>query len=195
MAPSSESRTIVFAGGGSGGHIHPGVAIAEQVAALDPDAAIRFIIKDQSLDRAICDAGGWRRTGIDAAPFVQSPGGLLRLARRWGGCVRTSRRILRECKSRGPVRVVAMGGYVAAPVAQAAHAERVDVTLVNLDAAPGLANRWIARRARDRFTAADVGERFDWTRIAPIVRRRRWPRAKSPSANGASGWTRCGRCC
>ncbi len=169
MATTGAPRHIIFAGGGSGGHIHPGVAIAEQVRTIAPDTGILFICKDQPLDRAILDAGGWAHTGIDAAPFVKSPKGLFRLARRWGGCIRAARLVIRECGS-DDVRVVAMGGYVAAPVAQAARAEKKPVTLVNLDAAPGIANQWIARRAAHCFTAANVPSQFDWAPIAPIVR-------------------------
>lgn len=169
MPSEGAGPTIIFAGGGSGGHIHPGIAIAEQVRALDPNADIRFICKDQPLDRAILDSGGWSHTGIDAAPFARSVRGLTRLARRWGGCVRTARGVIGACEP-GAVRVVAMGGYVAAPVAQAARAQGAPVTLVNLDAVPGLANRWIARRAERCFTAATVPERFGWTPIHPIVR-------------------------
>lgn len=170
MLDSPRARTIIFAGGGSGGHIHPGVAIAEQVRLIEPSVGIRFIVRDQPLDKVILDAGGWEHHGIDAAPFVKSPKGLLRFARRWGGCVRRSRAIIRERLTDGGVRVVAMGGYVAAPVAQAARAERVPVTLVNLDAAPGMANRWIARRAESCMTAATIPARFGWAQITPIVR-------------------------
>ena len=81
MAPGgSNEPTIILAGGGSGGHIQPGVAIAERVLELRPGATIHFIAKDQALDRAILEAGGWEHTTIDAAPFAMSPRALLRLA-------------------------------------------------------------------------------------------------------------------
>ncbi len=170
MADSQQARTIIFAGGGSGGHIHPGVAIAEQARLIDSSIGIRFIVKDQALDKAILDAGGWEHSGIDAAPFVKSPKGLIRLARRWGTCFRMARTIIREHHAEGDVRVVAMGGYVAAPVAQAAKAEKAPVTLVNLDAVPGMANRWIAKRATTCMTAAAIPTKFGWAPITPIVR-------------------------
>jgi len=162
--------TIILAGGGSGGHIQPGIAIAERVLELRPDAIIHFIAKDQELDRAILDAGGWEHTTIDAAPFALRPRALLWLMRRWGGCVRTARRVIRDHQG-GGLRVVALGGYVSAPVAQAARVEGAPVTLVNLDGAPGLANRWIARHAAACFTAARLPRGFGWTPIAPVVRR------------------------
>jgi len=64
-----------------------------------------------------------------------------------------------------------MGGFVAAPVVQAARREHVPVVMVNLDAAPGRANRWISRHALEVFTAADVGAKHtNWIRVPPIVR-------------------------
>lgn len=72
--------------------------------------------------------------------------------------------------------VIAMGGFVAAPMAQAAHVERHRLVLVNLDAVPGLANRWISGRADDVFTASALSDhaphtaKSRWTTVPPIVR-------------------------
>jgi UDP-N-acetylglucosamine--N-acetylmuramyl-(pentapeptide) pyrophosphoryl-undecaprenol N-acetylglucosamine transferase len=64
-----------------------------------------------------------------------------------------------------------MGGFVAAPVAWAATKEQLPLTLVNLDATPGRANRFIASRAQRIFSAAETdGKLAGCTVVRPIVR-------------------------
>jgi UDP-N-acetylglucosamine--N-acetylmuramyl-(pentapeptide) pyrophosphoryl-undecaprenol N-acetylglucosamine transferase len=166
--------TIFFAGGGTGGHIFPAVAIAEQVCKVHPDARCRFLCSRRPLDADILRTqfvGGSRAEfhPIPAQPFGLGPRELLRFLRTWGASIRASRDLLREARTQGPVVMVALGGFVAAPAAQAARVERVPTLLVNLDAVPGLANRWIARFASAVVTSAPVRDR-PWTLVPPIVR-------------------------
>lgn len=164
------ARTYVFAGGGTGGHLFPGLAIAEQIRVKEPGARCVFVCSEKSLDADILKRAGAEFATIPAKAFGVRPKALLRFLRGWGPSVRISRRLLRETHA---VHVLAMGGYVAAPVVQAARAERVPVTLVNLDAVPGKANRWIAGHAGRRLTAARISShagKLDWEEIPPIVR-------------------------
>lgn len=163
-------RTFVFAGGGTGGHLFPGLAIAEQIRAIEPAARCVFMCSDKSLDADILKRAGAEFVAIPAKAFGVRPRALLKFVRAWGPSVRASRRVLRET---GATHVLAMGGYVAAPVVQAARAERVAVTLVNLDAVPGKANRWIARHAGKKVTAARISPHagsLAWEEIPPIIR-------------------------
>lgn len=161
------SRVFLFAGGGTGGHIFPALAIAER---LGPGAKCRFVCSDRPLDAGILRKEQADFRAIPAKPFGVRPRALLRFLRSWGPSIRASRRIFGECRAGGAdVTVVAMGGFVAAPVAQAARAEGVPVLLVNMDAIPGKANRWIARRADRIVTSAPVPG-SNWERVPPIVR-------------------------
>jgi UDP-N-acetylglucosamine--N-acetylmuramyl-(pentapeptide) pyrophosphoryl-undecaprenol N-acetylglucosamine transferase len=80
--------------------------------------------------------------------------------------------VIASLRERGPVVVVAMGGFVSAPAASAARKARVPLMLVNLDATPGKANRWVAKRSDRVFTAAEPegGGYATWERVRPIVR-------------------------
>ncbi|MBX3407111.1 MAG: UDP-N-acetylglucosamine--N-acetylmuramyl-(pentapeptide) pyrophosphoryl-undecaprenol N-acetylglucosamine transferase [Phycisphaeraceae bacterium] len=178
--------TFIFAGGGTGGHLYPGLAIAQELeelaaAAGDRDAArCVFVCSNRPLDARILGAAGVEYVASPARPLSMRPLGLLRFAAGWGAAVRHARRTIAHERSgtEGARRVVvaAMGGFVAAPAVQAAGVERAPILMVNLDAAPGKANLWIAQRALRSagcMTAAPVTHRRAqaWESIPPIVRR------------------------
>lgn len=175
-----QTGTTIFAGGGTGGHLYPGLAIAEQIRWQRPDEAVLFLCSTREIDARILREEEATFEPIPAAPFAVSPGRLAAFAGSWRRAVKRARELMRDAMPRGPVRVVAMGGFVAAPCVWAARGLGLPVTLVNLDASPGLANRWIARRAGRAVTSATVDGR-DWTVIPPIVR----SAAVSPGAAGA----------
>jgi UDP-N-acetylglucosamine:LPS N-acetylglucosamine transferase len=162
-------RTYVFAGGGTGGHIFPALAIAEQLRARGP-ARCLFLCSDRPLDAQILSREHEHYRAIPARPFGIRPLPLLRFVRSWGPAIRAARQAIRERTRAGEeVRLVAMGGFVAAPVVQAARAEHAPILLVNMDAVPGKANRWIARHASRIVTSAPV-EGDSWEQVPPIVR-------------------------
>ena len=169
--------SVVFAGGGSGGHIFPGLAIAEALGDLaSDDPALGsvhcvFICSERAIDAQILSAAGESFEPIPARPFSLHPKGFLRFALSWPGAVQRAGRVMRhERANTDEIQLVAVGGFAAAPAVQAAKKLGVPVTMLNLDAAPGKANRWIASHASRVLTTMDVGESH-WTRIPPIVRK------------------------
>lgn len=185
--------SVVFAGGGTGGHIFPAMAIAQQAvkqhAALlqggvQTGGALRceFVVSQRPLDAKILQNQRLGGEGvvfhcIPAQPAAMGPRGLYRFVTSWGSAVRASRQVLQRLQAQGPVVVVATGGFVAAPVAQAARVQRVPVIMVNLDAIPGKANRWIGKTAARRLTALAIAPQVKmsakdkpWEVLRPIVR-------------------------
>lgn len=136
-----------------------------------PQTRVRFLHSRRPLDSVIMQQNGQVGEVIPAEPFGTRPLVLWRFLTHWGRAVREARRVLRECKREAErVIVVTVGGFVAAPVAQAARAERVSVVLINLDAVPGKANRMIARRALRSWTTSDYKCPPSWERVRPLVR-------------------------
>lgn len=171
MTGEQSNRAFVLAGGGTGGHIFPNLAIAEQLELLiGRRPRCVFAVSARPLDAQILKDESREFEVIPAEPFVFRPRGFLKFLNSWGRSVRAARELLQKLKrDHGRVDVVATGGFVSAPVAQAARVERVPVTLVNLDATPGRANRWIARHAARVFTAAETPS-VNWPVIRPLVR-------------------------
>ncbi|MGH7132217.1 MAG: UDP-N-acetylglucosamine--N-acetylmuramyl-(pentapeptide) pyrophosphoryl-undecaprenol N-acetylglucosamine transferase [Phycisphaerales bacterium] len=170
-----ETVTFVFAGGGSGGHLFPGLAIGEQLRELMGERAeLLFLCSDRAVDRDVLTPEGVRFEALAAKPLGIRPRALWRFLKGWGPSVRKTRKMLREAKRHGPVHLIAMGGFVAAPAVQAARVERVPSTIVNLDAVPGKANRLIARRVTGgagAYTVVACKDYPKWQVVPPIVRK------------------------
>jgi UDP-N-acetylglucosamine--N-acetylmuramyl-(pentapeptide) pyrophosphoryl-undecaprenol N-acetylglucosamine transferase len=167
-------QCFIFAGGGTGGHIYPALAIAERLheraGAL---AECLFVVSNRPLDRQILEVEGKSAVISPAQPLGLHPARLAKFALNYPRARGEAKELIRRQVGQGKrVQVVAMGGFVAAPVASAGYAMGVPVTLVNLDATPGRANRLIARHAGRIFTAAKVsdGSGKGWEEVRPIVR-------------------------
>lgn len=154
------ARAVLFGGGGTGGHIFPGIAIAERLESMNPSRKVVcvFAVSQRPLDAQILRDADRRCSIIPAQPLSLRPRGLFRFVASWGKSVRAARELIRELRLECPggIDVMAMGGFVAGPVVQAARVERAPVSLVNLDAVPGRANRWIAGRSARIFSTVAV---------------------------------------
>jgi UDP-N-acetylglucosamine--N-acetylmuramyl-(pentapeptide) pyrophosphoryl-undecaprenol N-acetylglucosamine transferase len=186
MSGAAGQRVYIFAGGGTGGHIFPALAIAEQLRRLGQERCV-FVCSARALDAEILGKERVELLAIPAMPFGVRPRALMKFARGWGPSVRAVRGLVRERRAAGQEPVlVAMGGFVAAPAARAAGAEAIPVVMVNMDAIPGKANRWLARRAARVLTSAPV-RGHDWERIPPIVREAARARGDRAHCRGSLG--------
>lgn len=173
------ARSYVFLGGGTGGHIYPAIAIADEIARLGPAARRVFVCSERSIDAEILSrAAGQGRVDawhpVPARPLSAHPKKALGLVMNWGRAVRMCRAILRterDLTGSAPV-AVSLGGFVAAPAVQAAKVERCRVVALAIDARIGKASRWIAGRADERYAALGppMGSRLSWEVVPPIVR-------------------------
>jgi len=156
---------VVLAGGGTGGHLMPGLAVRERLVERAAEAGrpleVRFIASDRPLDARILDEAGVAWEASSAAPFA--PRHALRFARGWHRAEQAARRRLRGLAASGAeVRLVGVGGFVAAPAARAAARLGLPVTMLNLDAVPGKANRLMRRWADHVLSASPCPDHPDF---------------------------------
>jgi UDP-N-acetylglucosamine--N-acetylmuramyl-(pentapeptide) pyrophosphoryl-undecaprenol N-acetylglucosamine transferase len=133
---------IAVAGGGTAGHVFPGLALAEILRDRGHD--VEFLGTEEGLEARLVPAAGFAFRVIRASPFVRKIS--LASARApfvAAAAVRQSRRHLR-----GAHAVIGVGGYVSVPAVLAARRERIPVVLHEQNAVPGLANRALSRVAR-----------------------------------------------
>lgn len=189
---SAGTLGVVLAGGGTGGHIHPNLAVAEALERLAPGRCRAvFLISDRAIDARVLSvervAGEPPVSAVSPAkPLGLRPRTLARFLGSWGGGVRAARRAIASLRGCERVAMLATGGYISAPAIVGARAERVERAVVNLDAVPGKANRLAARFATAVF---GVGARDQpgVVPIAPIVRRRMRERPPPQEARAALG--------
>ncbi|MHC4110331.1 MAG: UDP-N-acetylglucosamine--N-acetylmuramyl-(pentapeptide) pyrophosphoryl-undecaprenol N-acetylglucosamine transferase, partial [Planctomycetota bacterium] len=143
-----DGRSFFFAGGGTGGHIYPAIAVAEQIVKFDPTAKIHFFVSTRSLDEQILSKTGFEHSALPARGFSIWPGKLIGFCTSFLKSYGIAKRTIAECNN---TVVIGVGGFIAAPVCFAAHKLKMPLVLLNVDIVPGRANKIIGRWANEIF--------------------------------------------
>jgi UDP-N-acetylglucosamine--N-acetylmuramyl-(pentapeptide) pyrophosphoryl-undecaprenol N-acetylglucosamine transferase len=146
-------HTIVFAGGGSGGHLFPAIAVARELLHRRPDARIVFVGGRRPVDGDILSREPFERRELEAATSAELARQPLRSIRRSWRSMQTATGWLQEWR---PRVVIGCGGYVSVPVALAARRGRTPLVLLEQNVIPGRATSWLARRASAVCTSFDA---------------------------------------
>jgi UDP-N-acetylglucosamine--N-acetylmuramyl-(pentapeptide) pyrophosphoryl-undecaprenol N-acetylglucosamine transferase len=134
---------VVIAGGGTGGHFYPGLAVAHELRRLVPESVVTFAGTARGIESRIAPVEGFELDVIRSAGLKgKSPLALLRGLALLPAGVWDAWRIVRR---RRPGVVVGVGGYSSAPVVLVAALRGVPTLVLEQNAVPGLANRRLAR--------------------------------------------------
>ncbi|MBS0260693.1 MAG: UDP-N-acetylglucosamine--N-acetylmuramyl-(pentapeptide) pyrophosphoryl-undecaprenol N-acetylglucosamine transferase, partial [Planctomycetes bacterium] len=138
-------NSFLFAGGGTGGHLTPGLAVAAELSRRDPTCRIVFVGTDRPLESRILAGTGYEHRALP----VESARVLLRKPWRffWRNyqAFRLARSVLDEVR---PVGVIGLGGFASVPTVWHATQRRIPTVLLEGNAIPGRANRLLCRRAQ-----------------------------------------------
>jgi len=134
--------TIVVAGGGTGGHLYPGISIAQEIETRRPGVEIVFAGAGTSLERTILAPHGYRLIAIRSGGVVgKSLTGRIRgIGRAMAGFAQSIRTLMRK----RPRMVIGVGGYASGPLVLAAVMLRVPSLIHEQNYYPGLTNRLLA---------------------------------------------------
>jgi UDP-N-acetylglucosamine--N-acetylmuramyl-(pentapeptide) pyrophosphoryl-undecaprenol N-acetylglucosamine transferase len=133
-------QTILFAGGGTGGHLYPGIAVAEALRELYPDLKPVFLTTQREIDKTILAPTGFEQITQPVVPIVTTITGLLKFWKGWRETKDVVRRVIRERK---PVAVLGLGGYAAGVGVKIASLKKIPTAIVNPDVVPGKANKYL----------------------------------------------------
>lgn len=137
------SETLMIAGGGTGGHIYPAIAIAREYVSRDASRKAIFVGTERGLEKTIVPKAGFSLEFISVGG-LKGKGGfdLLRnIARLPLGFIQAFRVVGRY----RPNVVLGVGGYSSGPVLLAAWLRRVPTIIHEQNAYPGLTNRWLGK--------------------------------------------------
>lgn len=146
MRFESQPLRILIAGGGTGGHIYPGIAIAKEIQRRHAGAELLFVGTERGLESRIVPAEGFRLEKIKVSG-LKGMGALklLRNAIAIPQALWESRAILQQFQ---PAVVIGVGGYSSGPPVLMAALMGIPAMLQEQNALPGLTNRLLARFVR-----------------------------------------------
>ncbi len=149
---------LVIAGGGTGGHLFPGVAIAEELRAREPSAEITFVGTKRGIEARVLPDLGWpleliEVSGLKTVGVLGAIRGLLRLPRAWW----QARALLKRLQ---PDAVIGVGGYASGPVVFAAKLRGIPTAICEQNSIPGLTNKILGRLVRRVFLSFETSRPF-----------------------------------
>jgi len=149
---------ILLVAGGTGGHLFPGIAVAEAIQEIAPDIIPIFVITGKTMEKNALESKGYRYLTIPSRGiqglnlFSQTKGLILTLF-----ALLISLKILLQIK---PKAVLCMGAYISVPVAMAAKALGIKIFIHEQNSVPGLANRFISKFAHKVFLSFETSLNF-----------------------------------
>ncbi|WP_245238639.1 UDP-N-acetylglucosamine--N-acetylmuramyl-(pentapeptide) pyrophosphoryl-undecaprenol N-acetylglucosamine transferase [Streptomyces sp. MZ04] len=155
-SPEARARpplSVVIGAGGTGGHIYPGLALADALRRAVPGAVVSFVGTERGLETRLIPDAGYRLHTVDMIPFDPSLG-----AKRYllpAALVKSGAQCRAILRAQGAQVAVGMGGYPSAPVIVGARMAGLPSLIHESNAVPGRANRFAARLTPNIAVAFD----------------------------------------
>ncbi len=162
---------IMFVAGGTGGHINPAVAVANEVKRLDPTTEILFVGTEGRMETQIVPKAGFniktvKMNGFSRKMTVKGLAENIKTVALTLKASSTAKKIIEEFK---PDVVVGFGGYVTGPVLRTAVKMGIKTAIHEQNAFPGVANKALAKKVdKVMLTSADA-EKHMSCKNPPVV--------------------------
>lgn len=149
---------VVFTGGGTGGHLYPGLAIARALVRARPDVRPFFVGAQRGIERDILPTTEFPHLLLDLHPLYRPQ--LWKNWRTLRGAMSGWSALDRMARERKPALVVGTGGYAAGLTSAWAAAKGIPVVQHIGDAIPGITARWSARLSREAYLGYPEAEQY-----------------------------------
>jgi UDP-N-acetylglucosamine--N-acetylmuramyl-(pentapeptide) pyrophosphoryl-undecaprenol N-acetylglucosamine transferase len=152
------SKKIIIAGGGTGGHIFPAIAIANALVAKDPDTEILFVGATGKMEMEKVPQAGYTIEGITIAGFNRTD--LWKNISLPFKLMRSYFQVKKILKAFQPDAVVGVGGYSSLPVLRIAQSQGIPTFIHESNSFAGKANIFLSKKATIVFVATDGMQKF-----------------------------------
>lgn len=160
----SRIARVIIAGGGTGGHIFPAIAIAKAIVRLQPQTQILFVGASGKMEMEKVPLAGFRIEGLTIAGFNRSS--LIKNISLPFKLLKSFFQVSNIFKSFKPTAVIGVGGYSSFPVLRYAQAKGVDTFIHESNSYAGKSNRMLGKNATKIFVAIDgMGKFFPSNKI------------------------------
>jgi UDP-N-acetylglucosamine--N-acetylmuramyl-(pentapeptide) pyrophosphoryl-undecaprenol N-acetylglucosamine transferase len=155
---SSLSKKIIIAGGGTGGHIFPAIAIANALKKIDPQIDILFVGAKGKMEMEKVPQAGYEIKGLDIAGFNRSS--LFKNVGLPFKLIKSFFQVRSIFISFMPDAVIGVGGYSSFPVLRYAQSRGVPTFIHEANSFAGKSNMLLGKKAKKIFVASDGMEKF-----------------------------------
>lgn len=151
-------KKIIIAGGGTGGHIFPAIAIANELKRRRTDLEIMFVGAQGRMEMEKVPQAGYRIEGLDIAGFNRSS--LIKNVGLPFKLIKSFWQVRSILRREMPDAVIGVGGYSSFPVLRAAQAKGIPTFIHESNSFAGKSNIWLGKKATRIFTGSRGMEKF-----------------------------------
>lgn len=153
-----DNYRFLLSGGGTGGHIYPAIAIADELKSRYPGSKFLFVGAQDRMEMEKVPLAGYEIRGLWISGLARKMSWRnLIFPLKLINSLMQARRIIREFK---PDMVVGTGGFASGPTLRMASARGIPYVLQEQNSFAGITNKWLAKRASRIFVAYQNMERF-----------------------------------
>jgi UDP-N-acetylglucosamine--N-acetylmuramyl-(pentapeptide) pyrophosphoryl-undecaprenol N-acetylglucosamine transferase len=149
---------IIIAGGGTGGHIFPAIAIANAIKKMKPDTQFLFVGAKGKMEMEKVPQAGYEIKGLDIAGFNRSS--LIKNIGLPFKILKSFLQVSKIIKEFKPDAVIGVGGYSSFPVLRFAQSRNIPTFIHESNSFAGKSNIMLGRKATKIFTATDDMKAF-----------------------------------
>jgi len=151
-------KRVIISGGGTGGHIFPALAIANEIRKRFPDADILFVGADSRMEMEKVPQAGYKIIGLPVTGLPRKPGiGMLKFAVRLLKSYNTAQKIINQFR---PQIAIGVGGFASGPLLRAAAAKRVPYLIQEQNSFAGITNKLLGKNAGAVCVAFEGMEKY-----------------------------------